>query len=118
MNFLQNIEIKIASGLASKAFELITFDRKICFVSDEKIWKNCAKFFADDFKDHCSETLILKNAQADEKNIAHIKKAAQNCDLIVALGSGVINDLCKMVSARERIPYVIFLPQFPRSFSW
>lgn len=81
---------------------------KILFVTDEKIWKNCRKFFGKDFEKNFAKFLLLKNAQADEKNLKKIYAAAKNCDLILAIGSGVINDLCKFTSAQKNIPYAIF----------
>lgn len=81
---------------------------KILFVTDEKIWKNCARFFPKNFEKNFAKFLLLKNPQADEKNVKKISDAAKNCDFILALGSGVINDLCKFVSAQKNIPYAIF----------
>lgn len=99
---------KISHGLATRAERLISdlgfAGKKLLFVSDEKIWKNCAKFFPDFF----DEILLLKNPKPDEKNLQKITKIAKNYDLIIALGSGTINDLCKYSSAQLKIPYVIF----------
>jgi len=81
---------------------------KIIFVTDEKIWKNCARFFPKNFEKNFAKFLVLKNAQADEKNVKKIADAAKNHKMILALGSGVINDLCKFVSAQKNIPYAIF----------
>jgi glycerol-1-phosphate dehydrogenase [NAD(P)+] len=82
--------------------------KKIVFITDEKIWKNCQKFFPKDFLKIVTNKLLLKNPQADEKNLKKIANIAENCDLILALGSGVINDLCKFTSAEKNIPYAIF----------
>lgn len=78
--------------------------KKIIFISDEKIWKNCARFFAVDF---LQDFLLLKNPQADEKNLEKIIKAAQNFDFILALGSGTINDLCKLAAKKLHINYSV-----------
>jgi len=104
-----NVATHISYNLASKASELI-FDlgfknKKILFVTDEKIWKNCARFFDTSF---LKKILILKSPKPDEKNLKKIAIAAKNCDLILALGSGTINDLCKFTSAKTKIPYAIF----------
>ncbi|MBP7710700.1 MAG: iron-containing alcohol dehydrogenase [Rickettsiales bacterium] len=82
--------------------------KKIVFVTDEKIWKNCQKFFPKDFLKIVAKNLLLKNPKADEKNLKKIANVAKGCDLILALGSGVINDLCKFTSAEKNIPYAIF----------
>ncbi len=109
IDFLPKIEVKIAKNIAKTANSLSFLqNRKICLVSDKNIWRNCRRFFADDFLKNISEILILENAKPDEKNILQIKTAAKNCDLILALGSGVISDLCKYASFQTKIPYVIF----------
>ncbi len=79
--------------------------KKILLISDEIIWKNCEKFFPKNF---CERKLLLKNPKADEKNLKKISAAVKNCDSIIALGSGVISDLCKLTSAQKNIPYAIF----------
>lgn len=93
-NFLKSSILRVGSG------------KKILFVSDEIIWKNCKRFFPENF---CEKKFLLKNPKADEKNLKKISAAAKNYDLIIALGSGVINDLCKFTSAQKNIPYVIFV---------
>ncbi len=88
--------------LANLAADIGFVNKKTLFVTDEKIWQNCREFFADD----CSEILILKDPQADEKTLKKISNKA-DAELIIALGSGTINDLCKLVSAQKNIPYLI-----------
>ncbi len=120
MKFLPQVEVKIAAKLANQGFSLFqnlqkqqkkAIWRNVCFVSDEKIWASCSQFF-DKFLYDLElagidyRVLILKDAQPDEKNLALLKK--QNCDLMIALGSGVISDLCKFVSAQKKVPYIIF----------
>jgi glycerol-1-phosphate dehydrogenase [NAD(P)+] len=104
--------VKIAKGAAleaeSSVAQLGFSGKKIILVSDEKIWKNCERFFDKDFLKKIAKKLILKDAKADEKNLEKIAKAAKNHDLILALGSGTINDLCKFTSAQKNIPYIIF----------
>ena len=82
--------------------------KKILFVTDEEIWKNCAKLFPKNFLKKNHKNLLLKIPKPDEKNLKKIAAAAKNCDLILALGSGTINDLCKFSSAQIKIPYAIF----------
>ncbi len=118
MNFLPQIDIKIDKNLALganflvddilKKSELNIDNARICLVSDKIIWRNCQKFFDKDFIKNCSQLLILNNPQPDQKNINKIKNSLKNCNLIVAVGSGVINDLCKFVSFETKISYLIF----------
>ena len=96
---------KIHYGLNT---EIQKIDReKILFVSDEKIWQNCQKFFPSDFLKTNYKNLLLKNPKADEKNLKKIAAALKNCDFILALGSGTINDLCKFTAAQKNISYAI-----------
>ncbi len=97
--------IKISYSLRPQ--ELKFAGKKILFVTDEKIWKNCARFFTPDFLAQNHQKLILKNPKADDKNLKKISAALKNCDFILALGSGTINDLCKYNSAQKNIPYAI-----------
>ena len=103
---------KISHKLAQKADKLIINlgfkEKKIIFISDEKIWQNCQKYFSENFLTNFDKILLLKNPKADEKNLKKILKSTKNFDLILALGSGVINDLCKLSSAQNKIPYAIF----------
>lgn len=112
MNFLEGVVVKISDDLALHANSLLAAhnfnNKKILLISDEKIWKNCAKFFADDFKKSLGKTLILKLPKPNENNISKIKNASKDFNLLIALGSGVINDLCKIVSAQNNIPYISF----------
>lgn len=43
----------------------------------------------------------------DERAIEKITDSTENTDLIIGIGSGVIQDLCKYVSHFEKIPYMI-----------
>ncbi len=106
------INTKIDHNLAKKAKTLISncgfYDSKVLFVTDEKIWRNSKNFFEQSFLESNKVNLILKNAQADEKNLNKIFSNIEDCNLIIALGSGVISDLCKFTSAQKNIPYIVF----------
>jgi glycerol-1-phosphate dehydrogenase [NAD(P)+] len=82
--------------------------QKKIFVSEEKIWKNCIKFFPENFLNNFDEILFLKNPKADDKNLEKIAKNLEKIQLIIALGSGTIGDLCKFSAAKKNIPYAIF----------
>lgn len=44
----------------------------------------------------------------DERAVSELEdKMPKSCDLIVGVGSGVINDICKFVSFRQKIEYII-----------
>ncbi len=105
-------EVKIANNLAKKMPDLLRnlgfADKKLLLVSDERIYKNCRKFFATNVEEFCSKSLIFKAVEAEEKYLQQIILAAKNCDLIIALGSGTVNDLCKLAAAKIGKNYVVF----------
>ncbi len=91
--------------------KLLLDQKKILLVSEKKIWRNCKKFFSKSFTDSISKILLLgdkNNLKADEKNLKTILKIADQYQLIIAVGSGTINDLCKLTSAQLKIPYLVF----------
>ncbi len=105
-------KLVLGSGITLETTKLISdlgfaFE-EIIFISDEKIWRNCEKLFPENFTQKVGKFLLLKNPQADEKNLKKISAALKNYKLIIGLGSGVINDLCKFTSAQKNIPYAIF----------
>lgn len=57
-----------------------------------------------------SKTLIFKRKGLlipNEEAIEELNEFSDGCDLIVGIGSGVINDICKYVSFMKKIPYFI-----------
>ncbi|MDB2550380.1 iron-containing alcohol dehydrogenase [Rickettsiales bacterium] len=52
--------------------------------------------------------LILDHPKPDEENIAKIITNCHDKKMIIAFGSGTINDLCKISSYRKDISYIIF----------
>jgi glycerol-1-phosphate dehydrogenase [NAD(P)+] len=106
------IIINIANNLVNQASHLIaklgfSLENSI-FISDKKIWQKHRKNFQKDFRDEIGETLILQNPTCDEKFVKKIINHANNYQLIIAFGSGTINDLCKYSASQLRMPYVIF----------
>jgi glycerol-1-phosphate dehydrogenase [NAD(P)+] len=82
--------------------------KKTIFISDEKIWQNCREFFPDNFDKNFTKLLLLQNPKADEVTLGIIEKELQGAELIICLGSGTINDLCKFSAAQNGIPYAVF----------
>ncbi len=101
-------EILIAKNLINEASVLLTnlnlINKKILLVTDQNIYP-IAKKIIDQL---LCQSLVLQNPKANQKTVLDIANQAQNYDLIIAVGSGVINDLCKVSSFRLQIPYIIF----------
>ena len=114
MKFLPKIDVKIEKNLAPEICSLVSKlgfkNKKICFISDKNIWRNYSNFFDIKFLEQNCKILILNNPKADEKNLKSIDGFLKNkaLDLIIAFGSGTINDLCKFTSFKTNIPYIIF----------
>jgi glycerol-1-phosphate dehydrogenase [NAD(P)+] len=54
------------------------------------------------------DLVILDNPKPDEESIAKIITESCNKKATIGFGSGTINDLCKISSYRNNIPYIIF----------
>lgn len=49
-----------------------------------------------------------KKLLPDEKSVGKaFMKVDGDCDMVIAVGSGVINDICKLLSAKTKTPYLI-----------
>jgi len=113
MDLKKKIDVRINKNLASKIDKIISemgFNfNEILFVSDEIIWKNNQQFFKKNFNEQFANFLILKTPQANENFVNVVVKNAQNCKLILAFGSGTINDLCKYSAKKLNKDYIILI---------
>lgn len=106
------IKILTQSNLAQNAEKLIAdlgYDLKDCLlVSDKKIWQKYRSNFGKKFFQNVGEILILTDPIANQHFVDKIVKFVDNKQLIIALGSGTINDLCKYSSFLKRKKYLVF----------
>jgi glycerol-1-phosphate dehydrogenase [NAD(P)+] len=107
-------KIIIEEGAISKLSEIIMsgFYHNTCVVCDNITEEVAGKMVYQELRNNLIqfEPIILKDREpiADEKNIGEILiHIAPKCDLIIAIGSGTINDLCKFVSYKMGIDYII-----------
>lgn len=49
-----------------------------------------------------------KSPEADDEAVEYVRGQTKNCDALVAVGSGTINDICKYAAALDGKPYVVF----------
>ena len=107
-------EILIGNNLATQSPNLLskiglTDTQKILIVSDQNTQIVAGDYIFNSLtNNHNCQSLILQNPKADETEASKIINQAQNKNLIIAVGSGTINDLCKIASFRLQIPYIIF----------
>jgi glycerol-1-phosphate dehydrogenase [NAD(P)+] len=104
----KRISYQLAINANKLMLEIAFLKEKTIFVSDKKIWQNCKKYFPENFLENFSDILFFKNSKADQKNLKKLLSKTKNIKFIIALGSGVINDLCKLTAAKKNIPYAIF----------
>ena len=78
--------------------------KKVVFVSDF----NTRKFALDLMKEFSSINIEAylneKDLVPNENVIEIVKTKASNCDLIMCVGSGSLNDVCKYVSKETNVP--------------
>jgi len=84
----------------------------ILLVSDDNTWNACGSTVHSLLDGTIEANLVLHSSGdvviPNEETIAVIEDACNaDTDLIVGVGSGVINDLCKIVSFRRNLPYFI-----------
>ena len=83
------------------------YNKKILLVADQNTYLALGIDIFNILNKSCGK-LILESPKADEETVLKIQNYAKDYDLIAAVGSGTINDLCKLASFRNKIPYLIF----------
>lgn len=96
---------------AEKHLEMICsdFDR-LLLVADENTYAAAGRQTEDALAKKITKKVIFPGCEVlipDEKAVSRVDGEADGCGMIVAIGSGVIQDLCKYVSFNRNIPYLI-----------
>ena len=102
--------VYIENGAVSRLSELCRDYNNILVVADENTYNAAGEKVDDALSDKCVTKVIFSGKKVlipDEKAIESVTKQIDDKDLIVGVGSGVIQDLCKCVSLYEKIPYMI-----------
>ena len=101
----------IGKGAILSLSHLVQDFKSILLVADENTYGVCGSSVASALGDRLVDTLIFKRDGVlvpDEVAISELDACViESVDLIVGIGSGVINDLCKIVSFNHSIPYFI-----------
>ncbi len=104
--------VEIGNGVIEKLSEICEAYKHIVLVSDGNTYEVCGKKVFSVLKNKIDTNLILNEdgelVIPNEKSIAIIgSKITAETDLIIGVGSGVINDLCKYVSFKNNLYYFI-----------
>jgi len=105
-------EVRIGKGVMGDIKELCSDYRSITLVSDDNTYRVCGREVATILGEKISVNIILtpnpEIVVPNEEKVYEIESQLKaDTDLIVGVGSGVINDLCKYVSYRKDLPYYI-----------
>ena len=84
--------------------------KNVLIVADENTYAAAGGKVSKALSDKTTQEVIFPGSQIlvpDEKAIEAVERMTDETDLIVGIGSGVIQDLCKFVSFSKKIPYMI-----------
>ncbi|MBQ3095842.1 MAG: sn-glycerol-1-phosphate dehydrogenase [Clostridia bacterium] len=106
-------QVYIGRNAAQKLPELTAGYRNILLVADENTWRVAGIPATEMLGERVAARCVFETGNAllipDETAVRRLRDAVPgDCDLILGIGSGVINDLCKYVSHSCGLPYDIF----------
>ena len=101
----------IGDGAISSLSAIASGYSSVLLVADQNTYSVCGDAVARELSGRLCDTLIYQrdgilvpNEEAIQELDSHV---TNNVDLIIGIGSGVINDLCKIVSFNHSLPYFI-----------
>ena len=104
-------KVIIASRAIRELEEELAAYQHILLVADHNTYQTCGEQVRDCLKDRLADTLIYQQEGLlipNEDAIARMEQhLTDHTDLIIGIGSGVIQDLCKYVSFQAGLPYYI-----------
>ncbi len=104
-------EVVICEGAVKETARLAEKYKNICIVADNNTYPLCGDYIVNELKNKNVNTLVLKSEGHLVPNENAIEKMnsviTEDTDLIIGIGSGVIQDLCKYVSFENKLPYFI-----------
>lgn len=104
-------KVIIGSGAVNEVKSVLGDYKKILLVADNNTYLAGGKQVEEQLGDRLESVLIYGGTDLlvpDEKAIEQMQqKLTDETDLIIGVGSGVIQDLCKYVSFQAKLPYYI-----------
>ena len=102
--------VYIERGAIARLDELCVAYRRILLVADENTYAAAGKQTEDALGEKISGRVIFDGQTVlipDEQAIEHVRASLEDNDLIVGIGSGVIQDLCKYIAKYDHLPYMV-----------
>lgn len=102
--------VYIEHGAISRLARLCEDKEKILIVADENTYSAAGEKVENVLSDKVLKKVIFSEKTVlipDENAIERVREEQDGVDLILGVGSGVIQDLCKYVSFFAKIPYMI-----------
>ena len=104
-------QVIISSGAVNSLKSVLGDYKKILLVADNNTYGICGTVVEEQLADRLESTLIYQRdgiLVPNEEAVCEMQeKLTEETDLIIGLGSGVIQDLCKYVSFEGKVPYYI-----------
>lgn len=103
-------KVYIENGATSRLSEVCCDFESILVVADENTFEAAGKEVLENLDGKNVKTVIFPGDEIlipDEKAIKRVNDSLDGAQLIVAVGSGVIQDLCKYVSFFAKTPYMV-----------
>jgi len=102
--------VYIESGAIARLEKLCEQNENILIVADENTYSAVGEYVEKTLHHKTIKKLIFPGKTVlipNEKAIEKVKETLDGEDIILGIGSGVIQDLCKYVSFFSKIPYII-----------
>ena len=102
--------VAIGNRAAEEMDDILSGFDRVLAVADENTYNAAREFLSAAFLRKAVFHIFPGSSVLipDEKAITAVTESAEDMDVLVAIGSGVIQDLCKYVSFQKKIPYVVF----------
>ena len=102
--------VYVEKGAISRLSDICKDYKSILTVADENTFNAAGSKVIDTLGEKISQKVIFSGETVlipDEKAIERVTSQLEGIDLIIGIGSGVIQDLCKYVSFFNKIPYMV-----------
>ena len=102
--------VYIEKNAVKRVAEICADKKNILVVADENTFEAAGKKVEAVLKDKNVKKVIFPGSPLlipDERAIKKVNDSIDNTDMIIGIGSGVVQDLCKYVSFFAKIPYMV-----------